>query len=82
MRAIKSDSLMVERRSVGNVMDLSQLEEENDRHLTSWLLLVITGAPQRKGTALKRGSLHDRRKELEEISERKVESHPLQSRMG
>lgn len=35
MRAIKSDALMVERKSVGNVMDLSQLEEENDRHLTS-----------------------------------------------
>lgn len=31
-------------------MDLSQLEEENDRHLTSQLLLVITGAFPEKGT--------------------------------
>lgn len=46
--------------------------------------MVITVALQgkKRRTVLKRGSLNDRLKELEEISKRKVESHPLRPRRG
>lgn len=35
VRAIKSGALMIDRKSVGNIMYLSQLEKKNDGHLTS-----------------------------------------------
>ena len=45
---IKSGTLMAERKSVGSIMDLSQLGKANDRPLTSELLLVITAAHYKK----------------------------------
>lgn len=39
---------MAERKLVGSIMDLSQLEKANDRPLTSELLLVITAALHKK----------------------------------
>lgn len=45
---IKSGTLMAERKLVGSIMDLSQLEKANDRPLTSELLLVITAALHKK----------------------------------
>lgn len=39
---------MAERKSVGSIMDLSQLGKANDRPLTSELLLVITAAHYKK----------------------------------
>ena len=63
---------MAERKSVGSIMDLSQLEKANDRPLTSELLLVILLQHFiKRKTVLKRDLFHDRIKELEETSKEK-----------
>lgn len=49
-------------------MHLSQLERENDKHLTAQLLLAITVAFPKGKMVLKGDVLNDRIKELEEPS--------------
>lgn len=68
MGAIKQGTPVVERKSVGNIVDLSQLEKEKWQ---AFDILAITHdyySISKKQTVLKADLLNDRIKELEEAS--------------